>query len=302
MAVRARVSARRFPSSSGNSQKLRLCQASLILAVTLFALPAFPQRGGSTPAPAPQNQGLSTPMSGSSANDNPDNTRRGVSIRVTIQDSNKQPLKQQSLVRVTNQNTGHVFFQTTKGTEARFGDLAPGKYLIEVGAAGYIAAHQEINIPDLAHDISENFQLTRDPAAVNLSLGDEPGMPSKVRKQAEKGVQALELGNFVEARKYLEAANRQYPTSPTLSFLLAYVAQQQKEEDRELQYLLEATKLDPHNLQAQNLLGQLYYRRGDYTRAAESEAVVVEAQRGFRDRAQSTGELVPEAEGIRQSP
>ncbi len=214
-------------------------------------------------------------MSGTSPTDNPGNTRRGVSIRVSISDSNKQPLKQQSLVRVTNQGLGRVLFQTTRGAEAIFGDLPPGKYLIEVGAAGYVPVHMEVNIPDLAHDVTENILLTRDPAAVNLSLGDEPGMPSKVRKQAEKGVQALELGNFMEARKYLEAANRQYSTSSTINFLLAYTALQQKEEDREVQYLQEAIKLDPHNLQAQNLLGQHYYRHADYARAAEAEAVVV---------------------------
>ena len=214
-------------------------------------------------------------MSNSSPTDMPDNTRRGVAIRVNIVDSNKQPLKQQCLVRITNQDTGRVLFQTTKGTEATFADLVPGKYLIEVGAAGYIAARQEVKIPDLAHDVTENFSLARDPAAVNLTLGDEPGMPSKVRKEAQKGVEALELGNFIEARKYLEAANHQYPTSSNINFLLGYQALQQKEEDRELQYLLEATKLDPHNLQAQNLLGQLYYKRGDYTKAAEAESIVV---------------------------
>jgi tetratricopeptide (TPR) repeat protein len=212
---------------------------------------------------------------GNSTGDHPTDTRRGVAIHVNILGPNKQALKQQSLVRVTNLDTGHVFFQTTKGLEAVFADLIPGKYLIEVGAAGYIASHLETNIPDLSHDVTENFTLTRDPAAVNLTLGDEPGMPSKVRKQADKGVQALELGNFVEARKYLEAANHQYPTSSSINFLLAYTALQQKEDDREMEYLLEATKLDPQNLQAQNLLGQIYYRHGDYTKAAEAESIVV---------------------------
>ncbi len=272
MAVCALVFARCFESLPGGRSRLRLSRAALIVAVVFCALPALCQRaGGGTSV---QTQGLKTPM-GNSTGDHPDDTRRGVAIHVNILDSSKQPLKQQSLVRVTNQGTGRVLFQATKASETVFADLTPGKYLIEVGAAGYVAVRQEVNIPDLAHDVTWNFLLTRDPAAVNLALGDEPGMSSKVRKQAEKGVQALELGNFVEARKYLEVANRQYPTSSAINFLLAYTALQQKEEDRELQYLLEATKLDPQNLQAQNLLGQLYYRRGDYTHAAEAETIVV---------------------------
>ncbi len=214
-------------------------------------------------------------MSDSPTGNVPQDTRRGVAIRITILDEQKQPLKQQSLVRVTNQGTGRVLFETSRGTEAIFPNLSPGKYLIEVGAAGYVAMHGEVNIPDLGHDVSENVYLSRDPAAVNFSLGDRGELPAKAYKEAEKGVQALQLGNFVEARKYLEAANHQYSTSSEINFLLAYVALQQKDEDRELEFLLTATKLNPQNLQAQNLLGQLYYRRGNYAHAAEAEATVV---------------------------
>jgi hypothetical protein len=219
-----------FNSSGRSKSRRRLSRASLIFAVALFALPAFSQHsgGGTTSIPAINTQGVSTPMSGTSPTDNPGNTRRGVAIRVNILDSNKLALKQQSLVRVTNQGTGRVLFQTTKGTEAIFGDLAPGKYLIEVGAAGYIAAHQEVNIPDLGHDVSENFLLTRDPAAVNLSLGDEPGLRGKPRKLAEKGAVALQLGNFSEARKYLKITNHDCLASFTTSMGILLTPWKQK--------------------------------------------------------------------------
>ena len=77
--------------------------------------------------------------------------------------ANKQPLKQQSLVRITSQDTGRIFFQTTKGTEAIFADLTPGKYLIEVGSAGFIGTHADISVSDLAHDATQNFFLPREP-------------------------------------------------------------------------------------------------------------------------------------------
>ena len=273
MAGRAHVLAPRLDSFSGIRLTLHLSWAPLILVVVVFALPAFSQGGSGAPVTFTPKQGLATPTSNSPSG-RPDDTRRGVAVRVTILDSSKQPLKQQSLVRITSKDSGRVYFQTTKGTEAIFADLAPGKYLIEVGSAGYVSGRAEVDVIDIAHDASQNFYLSRDPAAVNLALGDEP-LPAKVRKQAEKGVQALELGNFVEARKYLEAANHQYPASASINFLLAYTALQQKEEDRELEYLQETTKLDPQNLQAQNLLGQLYYKRGDYEHAAKAEAIVV---------------------------
>ncbi|MFZ0704243.1 MAG: tetratricopeptide repeat protein [Candidatus Korobacteraceae bacterium] len=273
MAVRAYVNAPRFLLIPKGRLRLRLRWAPLMLGTLLFTLPALSQGGSGAPLTFTPQQGIAIQMSNSPTG-RPDDTRRGVKIQVTILDSNKQPLKQQSLVRVTSQDTGAVFFQTTKGTQSSFSDLPPGKYLIEVGSAGYVGGHAEVNITDLAHDAAQNFLLPRDPAAVNLSLGDE-ALPSKVRKQAEKGVQALELGNFVEARKYLDSAHHQDPTSPKINFLLAYTALQQKEEDRELEYLQETTKLDPQDLQAQNMLGELYYRRGEYARAAQAEAIVV---------------------------
>ena len=202
-------------------------------------------------------------------------TRGGATIRVTILDENKKPLRQQSLIRLTNKETGRILFQTTRGSEVSFPDLSPAEYLIEVVAAGYLCMHQQISVPDIGHDAVQTVTLSRDPAAVDLKLKDPAQLPSKARKEAEKGLQALELSNFAEARKHLEAADHQYSSSSSINFLLGYLALQQKDQDHELAYLNAATKLDPGNVQAQNLLGQLYYERGDYEHAAEAEEIVV---------------------------
>ena len=202
-------------------------------------------------------------------------TRGGANIHVTILDENRNPLKQQSVVRLTSQTDGRVLFQTTRGAETSFNDIPGGKYLIEVGAAGYLGTHKEITVGNVAYDLSETVTLLRDPAAVDLTLRGATQLPAKARKEAQKGVQALELSNLEEARKHLEAADHEYPSSSTINFLLGYMALQQRDQAHELSYLTTATKLDPHNVQAQNLLGQLYYERGDYAQAAEAEEIVV---------------------------
>jgi tetratricopeptide (TPR) repeat protein len=202
-------------------------------------------------------------------------TRSGASLHVTVLDENKKPLKQQALLRLTDQETGRILFQTTRGSEAIFTDLPANMYLLEVGAAGYLGRHMSFTITEVSLDRIETVILALDPAAVDLKLKDPGLIPSKARKEAGKGIQALELSNFVEARKHLEAANRQYPSSSSINFLLGYLALQQRDQDRELTYLTAATKLDPSNIQAQNLLGQLYYQRGNYAGAAEAEAIVV---------------------------
>ena len=72
----------------------------------------------------------------------PTSTREGATIHVLILDENKRPLKQQSLIRVTSQDAGTVLFQSTRNSEADFPGLHIAKYLIEVGAAGYLAMHE----------------------------------------------------------------------------------------------------------------------------------------------------------------
>ncbi len=228
----------------------------------------YAQGRANAPSAGPVN---SAPVNGASST-----ARAGAAIHVTVMDrETEKPLKQQSVVRLTSQSTGQVFFQTTRASEAQFADLPVGSYLIEVGSSGYLGVHHQIAVTDIAHDLNQTVSLSRDPAAVDFKLKDPGQIPSKARKEAEKGIQALEFSNFQEAQKHLEAANRKYPSSSSINFLLGYLALQQRDRDRELVYLTTAMKLDPGNVQAQNLLGQLYYERGDYARAAQAEEIVV---------------------------
>jgi tetratricopeptide (TPR) repeat protein len=207
--------------------------------------------------------------------DGPVASRGGASLHVAVLDENNKPLKQQALLRLTGRVTGRVLFQTTRGSEATFTDLPADTYLLEVGSVGYLGTHRECAIPDVGFDMKQTVILALDPAAVDLKLKDPGQLPAKARKEAEKGIQALQLSNFIEARKHLEAANHKYASSSSINFLLGYLALQQRDPERELAYLTIATKLDPSNVPAQNLLGQLYYQRGEYARAEEAEEIVV---------------------------
>jgi tetratricopeptide (TPR) repeat protein len=218
--------------------------------------------------------GIGTSLSGEFGNQ-ADSTRGDITIRITIVDEKQQPLKQQSVVRITNQGNGRIFFQTTKSSSTAFNQLPPGKYLIEVGSAGFLGMHKEVDM-GANRDLTETIALVRDPAAVSLTLKDPAQLPPKARKEAEKGLQALEFSNFLEARKRLEIANRMSPGNSSINFLLGYLALQQKDQAQELEYLTTAIKLDPNNLQAQNLLGQLYFRQDNYAKAAATEQIVVD--------------------------
>ena len=252
---------------------LRPVAVLLIVFAGLIATPprSYAQMPAQSASPSASAPSVVNPLNVGSLN-----SRAGATINVKVMDrETKNPLKQQSVVRLTRQETGQVFFQTTRASETKFTDLPVGTYLIEVGSSGYLGMHSEIAVSDVAFDVTQTMSLTRDPAAVDFKLKDTGQIPGKARKEAEKGIQALEFSNFQEAQKYLEAANRKYPSSSSINFLLGYLALQQKDPDRELAFLTTATKLDPGNVQAQNLLGQLYYERGDYARAAQAEEIVI---------------------------
>jgi len=202
-------------------------------------------------------------------------TRDGATLRLKIVDENKQPLKKQALARLTSVQNGAVMFESTHLSEAEFKNVALGKYLLEAGAAGYLAVREQFTISDVGLDRVETIMLHRDPSAVDLTLKDAGKLPSKARKEAEKGVQALELGNFQEARIHLENAQKSYGSSAEIDFLLGYVFFQQQQFDRALDYLKRSVEQDPNNVQAHSALGQLYYDRKEYQLAAQSEELVV---------------------------
>jgi len=274
MGFLANVGSDRCGPSQASIRRRRLAVPPLIVLAGLIAGQVLSYAQDATPRVIAPTQGVGTPM-GPGYTGTPKANRLGAGLRVTILDESNKPLKQQSVVRVTNQDTGLVLFQTTRGSNTSFADLPSGKYLIEVGSAGYLGVHRQLSITNIDYDFTESVALSRDPAAVDLSLKDAAQLPSRARKDAEKGIQALELSNFAEAQKYLESANHQFPTSSSINLLLGYLALQQKDQEHELGYLTTAVKLDPHNVQAQNLLGQLYYEKGDYERAAEAEQIVV---------------------------
>ena len=119
---------------------------------------------------------LSVPMSNQSPGA-PIAQRSGATLKVSIVDDNKKPLKQQAMLRLTGKDTGRILFQTTRGSETTFTDLPVDKYLLEVGAAGYLGRHEEFTIANVAYDLNETVILSLDPAAVELKLKDAGQLP-----------------------------------------------------------------------------------------------------------------------------
>ena len=194
----------------------------------------------------------------------------GAMLLVTVYSVNtKTKLDRQSLVKLTNQSTQTVSWQTTTDeSEVSFGDVPLGRYDVEVSAVGYLTGHKEFQAMNAAAAVKLEIILQKDPAALQLNISE--GMPPKARKEAKHGVSALKSGKWDEANKRLGAAYKLAPEDPDVNFLLGYLYFQKKDFSRAANFLGSATNLSPHNVQALTLLGRLSLQQEDYGRAVSN--------------------------------
>ena len=192
----------------------------------------------------------------------------GAVLLLTVYAGNdKKRLDRQSVVKLTNQTTQTVSWQTTTELSvASFGDMPFGHYDIEVSAVGYITGHKELEVVSSINTVNLDIVLQPDPTALKLDVDE--GMPSKARKETKHGVSALKSGNLKQAQKWLDAAYQLAPENSDLNFLMGYLRYQQKDFDHAQSYLGTAVNLNPRDVQSLTLLGRLGLQREDYVGAS----------------------------------
>src|ERR1700756_164373 len=189
-------------------------------------------------------------------------------LDLTVFSGPKTRLDRQALIRVQNKATQVIQWQTTKiDAEVTFADLPVGQYDIEVSAAGYVTAHQDLFVGSSFATYRVDITLKPDPSAVDLDPPIASEMPSRARKETQRGVAALKSGDLKEPQKRLDAAYKQVPTSPEVNFLLGYLFLQRQNLERSKTYLSTATSLDTRNGQALTLLGRVLIQQQDYEAA-----------------------------------
>jgi tetratricopeptide (TPR) repeat protein len=191
-------------------------------------------------------------------------------------DNGRTHLDRQSVLKITNQITHVVTWQTTDDkSEAALG-LLFGKYEIEVSAVGYLSERKEVQANNTLITTRMDVVLHHDPSAMDLDIADA-AMPPKARGQAKHAVSALKSANLKEAQKSLAAAYKLVPSNPDINYLLGYVAYEQKDLAQARNYLGTATNLNSHSVRALILLGQVELTQDDYPGAAATLEKAVDA-------------------------
>jgi len=189
-------------------------------------------------------------------------------------------LDRQALLTIVNRADHSTTWATTQdNVKGVLTNVRLGTYDVDVSAVGYLPTHKEITVMDSTRPEEFEIVLHRDPAAVNLDMGDAIMSP-KARKNAKRAIAQLKSGNLPKAQKELDQAYQLVPASSELNFLLGYLYFQKKDFAQAQTYLGTAANLSPHNAQALTLLGQTNLQRQDYpgARSALEQALLVDAE------------------------
>jgi tetratricopeptide (TPR) repeat protein len=182
-------------------------------------------------------------------------------------ENGRNHLDRQSVIKMTNEITKNVTWQTTDDKSEAAVGLLFGKYEIEISAVGYLSQQKEVQANNTLITTRMEFSLHRDPSAVDLNISDGT-VPPKARGDLKRGLSALKSANLKEAQKRLDAAYKLAPSNPDVNYLLGYVAYQQKDLAQARSYLGAAASLSSHNVRVLTLLGQVEIAQENYPDAA----------------------------------
>lgn len=193
---------------------------------------------------------------------------RYASVTVIVEDENGANLGQQALVRVYSTVKQTNLLGTTQGhSRAEFGNVPLSDYEVEVSAAGYETTTKELSVAEAPHEYQLHVRLKRDDSGAAANVFSTQLLPSKARKEVEKGMSALNTGNLGGAQKHLQAAYQLAPANADLDYLLGFLFIQKNDANQARGYLEKAITVDPHHVRALTEIGRLRLDQKDYAGA-----------------------------------
>jgi Flp pilus assembly protein TadD len=103
---------------------------------------------------------------------------------------------------------------------------------------------------------------------------DSPSTPPSKNADFDRGAQAIKSKNWDEAVKYLDSATRAEPANADAQNLLGYAYRNQRKFDLAFKHYGEALRLDPKHKGAHEYIGEAYVLVGDKAKAQEHLAAL----------------------------
>src|SRR5467141_4457194 len=185
-----------------------------------------------------------------------------VHLIVHVLDVNGRPVSQLALVsviRITDQYWQQMLAQAG---QASFDNVASGRYIVQVVAAGYEKAVEDVDV--IGSEGRETVFVTLQPespggGAATVAPGP-PILAPKAQKELGKAVEALRAGKFAEARTHLDALYRLAPSHPDVNFLFGVYSSRVNNWQQAKSYWEKAIAFYPQHLLAQVSLSDALLR------------------------------------------
>lgn len=185
-----------------------------------------------------------------------------VQLVVCVRDVNGGPISQLALVSVTRMTNQAWQQMMAQASQASFDNVASGRYTVQVIAAGYKKAVEDVEV--IGSGGREIVFVTLQPESP--SGGAAPVVPGppvlapKAQKELGKALEALRAGKSAEARTHLDVVYRLAPSHPDVSFLFGVYSSQVNDWQQAKSYWEKAIALYPQHLLAQVSLSDALLR------------------------------------------
>jgi tetratricopeptide (TPR) repeat protein len=190
------------------------------------------------------------------------------SVTVIVTDIHGQNLNEQALVKLTSDMNGTNAWGTTQErSQIIFDDVAQDNYQVEVSAAGYVSKTQNVSIMTANENYDVIVRLQRDEAGAVPDPIPGQMLAGRARKEVQKAITGLTAGNLKDAQKHLEKAHKIDPGSADIDYLMGLLYMRKNETSRAETYLKNAVAINKRHARALTMLGQLLLQQKDYQAA-----------------------------------
>ena len=188
-------------------------------------------------------------------------------LAVRVRDASGTPLPVAALVRLTARvGPFRQESYTRDDVQVVFRTVPAGEYRIEVTAAGYRPAQQDVNIG--AGESHIWVHMWPESAPAQPAPAGDPILAPKARKQLEAGIDALEKGNLPLAQAEFEKVVKLAPGYPDVYYLLGVVFQRKHDSPQARTFFEKAITLQPSHARALLALGRLLHGEKKFDEAA----------------------------------
>jgi tetratricopeptide (TPR) repeat protein len=203
-------------------------------------------------------------------------TSATVSVSVRAQDGS--PFDRSVLVNLYSFSGAAVGIGKTGAGQTEFGNLAVGRYTLEVIAPGYQKLTQSVEVSfGGQHEVVYVTLTPESDPRVDSSAPGAPILAPNAQKELNNALEALRNDKLDEAKKHLEKASRNAPANPDVSYVWGMYYLESKDLANAKASWEKAVQVYPHHGFSLAALAQLAAQAGDLPAAIGYLARAVEA-------------------------